>query len=181
MDDKNERLIHDWFELTYASYLILPRSIMQSMPHKWQVKMVALLEELDEKLPWRRDGMLVRFVDHKGDVIPNAMDRFDNYDRGRRVIEKEEAADIVAKHSALYKKGMKGSAMSDEEIAAYKNGRDYGQRVVMDSVLDELAWEIEARRAELGDKEADAVFEAGILAIKAVVKRINDLEFEYED
>lgn len=38
--------IHDWFGLTYASYLVLPRSVLQEMPLGWQKKFVALLEEV---------------------------------------------------------------------------------------------------------------------------------------
>jgi hypothetical protein len=45
-----ETPVHDWFGLTYASYLVLPRSVMQSMPVEWQRRMVALLEEADEQL-----------------------------------------------------------------------------------------------------------------------------------
>ena len=37
--------IHDWFGLSYASYLVLPRVLMQEMPKEWQEKMVSLLEE----------------------------------------------------------------------------------------------------------------------------------------
>jgi len=40
--------VHTWFELTYSNYLVLPRTLMQSMPAEWQRRMVACLEELDE-------------------------------------------------------------------------------------------------------------------------------------
>ena len=40
--------IHQWFGLTYANYLTLPRSVLQSMPDEWQAKFVALLEELQD-------------------------------------------------------------------------------------------------------------------------------------
>lgn len=39
--------VHGFFELSYASYLVLPRSLMQSMPGEWQERMVACLEEMD--------------------------------------------------------------------------------------------------------------------------------------
>lgn len=39
--------IHGWFGLTYASYLVQPRVLLQSMPIEWQERMVACLEELD--------------------------------------------------------------------------------------------------------------------------------------
>lgn len=38
--------IHGWFELTYSSYQVLPRVLMQSMPLEWQERMVACLEEM---------------------------------------------------------------------------------------------------------------------------------------
>jgi hypothetical protein len=37
--------VHEFFELTYSNYLVLPRAIMQSMPTSWQREMVNLLEE----------------------------------------------------------------------------------------------------------------------------------------
>lgn len=48
MTDANA--IHDWFGLTYASYLVLPRSVMQSMPAEWQETMVKLLDECGDRL-----------------------------------------------------------------------------------------------------------------------------------
>jgi hypothetical protein len=45
--------IHSWFELTYAQYLTIPRSILQSMPQEWQARFVKCLEELDETFDWR--------------------------------------------------------------------------------------------------------------------------------
>lgn len=47
--------IHDWFDLTYANYLVLPRSILQSMPDWWQHRFVAMLRELSDaygQLEW---------------------------------------------------------------------------------------------------------------------------------
>lgn len=45
--------VHDWFELSYAQYLTVPRSIMEAMPVEWQRRMVQCLEELDETFDWR--------------------------------------------------------------------------------------------------------------------------------
>lgn len=42
--------MHTWFSLSYAHYLVVPRSIVQSMPVKWQQRMVELLEEMKETL-----------------------------------------------------------------------------------------------------------------------------------
>ncbi len=43
----NDRL-HTWFGLSYASFLTIPRVLMQEMPNEWQEKMAELLEEYDE-------------------------------------------------------------------------------------------------------------------------------------
>jgi hypothetical protein len=49
--------VHLWFGLTYANYLVLPRSVLQSMPQEWQAKFCTLLDELHEAfghLDWPR-------------------------------------------------------------------------------------------------------------------------------
>lgn len=76
--------IHGWFGLTYANYLVLPRSVLQSMPGEWQERFVACLGELHDAyahLDWPdyrvnavKDGKYVR------DAIPH-------YNRGRTFVE----------------------------------------------------------------------------------------------
>lgn len=39
------RDIHAWFGLTYASYLVIPRTHLQSMPLEWQERFTDLLRE----------------------------------------------------------------------------------------------------------------------------------------
>ncbi|MFE1784091.1 hypothetical protein ACFW9F_16270 [Streptomyces sp. NPDC059506] len=39
--------IHTYFGLSYANYLVRPRTLLQSMPDQWQTRFVALLNELD--------------------------------------------------------------------------------------------------------------------------------------
>lgn len=39
--------VHTWFGLTYSNYLVLPRTLMQSMPVEWQHRMVTCLEEIE--------------------------------------------------------------------------------------------------------------------------------------
>ena len=38
----------NWFGLTRASWITIPRSVAHEMPDEWQEKMAALLEEYDE-------------------------------------------------------------------------------------------------------------------------------------
>lgn len=40
--------VHGWFGLTYANYLVLHRTLLQSMPDEWQNRFVACLRELDD-------------------------------------------------------------------------------------------------------------------------------------
>lgn len=43
--------LNQWFELSYASFLTLPRVLMQDMPDEWQGKMADLLDEYDATFP----------------------------------------------------------------------------------------------------------------------------------
>jgi hypothetical protein len=78
--------IHLWFELTYANYLCLPRSVLQSMPDEWQTRFVGCLRELEEAfghLDW--PSYRVSAIDEttgrfKRDPIPH-------YNRGRTRLE----------------------------------------------------------------------------------------------
>lgn len=40
--------VHAWFGLSYSNYLVIPRTLLQSMPKEWQRDFVAKLSELDE-------------------------------------------------------------------------------------------------------------------------------------
>lgn len=77
--------IHEWFELSYAQYLTVPRSVLQSMSKEWQDRFVKCLEELDEKIDWRpREGRYwVKLKDDKGRYVS---DPLMDYERGRRRI-----------------------------------------------------------------------------------------------
>jgi len=77
--------VHEWFELTYAQYLTIPRSVLQSMPHEWQERFVRCLCELDDAIDWRpKDGQYwVRLKDGEGRYV---RDPFMDYQRGRRRI-----------------------------------------------------------------------------------------------
>lgn len=47
-DDGHGRDVHTWFSLTYANYLVVPRTLLQSMPKDWQARFVVLLDELGD-------------------------------------------------------------------------------------------------------------------------------------
>jgi hypothetical protein len=80
----DEEVIQTWFELSYASYLVIPRSVLQSMSNEWQTKFVKLLNEIEEheELICPKEGVYeVRLKDDKNKVIH---DYFKDYERGRR-------------------------------------------------------------------------------------------------
>lgn len=55
--------MHEWFSLSYANYLVLPRSLIQEMPIGWQRRMVKLLEELSQTFDFSMaTGGLANFV-----------------------------------------------------------------------------------------------------------------------
>ncbi len=52
-----EDKLHLWFELSYAQYLTLPRSILLGMPVHWRNRLAGLMDELDLTFDWRpKDG-----------------------------------------------------------------------------------------------------------------------------
>lgn len=44
--------IHDAFGLSYANYLVYPRSVLERMPVKWQAKLVQMFNELHDRLDY---------------------------------------------------------------------------------------------------------------------------------
>lgn len=68
----------NWFELSYAAYLVLPRVLMCGMPLEWQEKFVALLEEMQDTydLPDGHRNYSVLCKDDKGKF---KHDSFRNY------------------------------------------------------------------------------------------------------
>jgi hypothetical protein len=62
-----------WFGLSYASFLVLPRVMMEAMPDEWQRKMAVLLNEYDNefsnqpdigtRVQITKDGKLIKTPD----------------------------------------------------------------------------------------------------------------------
>ena len=44
----DDQAIHGFFGLSYSTYLVLHRSLLQSMPGDWQARFVALMEQMRE-------------------------------------------------------------------------------------------------------------------------------------
>lgn len=76
--------VHGMFELSYASYLVLPRSVLQSMPADWQHDFVALVEKLQEQY----GGYNLDYTVHPRKTNGQfAIDPLRDYQRGRRRVE----------------------------------------------------------------------------------------------
>lgn len=77
--------VHTWFSLTYASYLVVPRSVLQSMPEEWQHQFTSLLDEMSARyghLEWPDYMVQARGADGRFMVDP-----IPHYNRGRTYIE----------------------------------------------------------------------------------------------
>jgi len=74
--------VSHWFELSYAQYLTIPRSVLQAMPHDWQCRFVACLNELDDSYDWRPKNAqyFVTLVPFESDIeLPDCGDPLQFY------------------------------------------------------------------------------------------------------
>ncbi len=51
MSDELDETLDQWFGLSHASFLTMPRVLMNEMPDEWKGKMAALLTEFDDEFP----------------------------------------------------------------------------------------------------------------------------------
>lgn len=64
-----EQDVHGWFDLSYASYAVLTRTLLQEMPAEWQHRFVNLVDELDRAFPKAHGDYMVRLRDYTGRFI----------------------------------------------------------------------------------------------------------------
>ena len=70
MREYKESPVHLMFGLTYASWLVWPRVVMQAMPIEWQERFVALAEEMGEKFPrWEPEGSFQISLKQRGKFV----------------------------------------------------------------------------------------------------------------
>lgn len=80
---------HTWFGLTYASYLVVNRSLLQSMPDEWQHRFVTCLEELQHHF---RNIDEPRYTVHARDAAGRFIkDPIPHYSRGRTFVPGADA------------------------------------------------------------------------------------------
>lgn len=81
--------VHSWFGLSYSSYLVLQRSIMQSMDDEWQNKMVALLDEAHDKFNDKIPDQIYLVSAQNATTKKYETDPLKDYQRGRRNLNNE--------------------------------------------------------------------------------------------
>jgi len=76
--------VHGWFNLTYASYFAMPRSVMQSMSAEWQHAFVELIEQVEDLYGGYDMDYTVHLTNQRGRFTK---DPLRDYERGRRFVE----------------------------------------------------------------------------------------------
>lgn len=75
--------MHEWFGLSYSAYLVLHRVAIQTMPDEWQARLVALLDEMQERIDtstFPSEFRVLAVDDHNKFTT----DPWRDYERGRR-------------------------------------------------------------------------------------------------
>lgn len=85
MTDNDEMDIHTWFGLTYANYLVLPRTLLQSMPEEWQHRFVFCLREMEDAF-WQTAQADRYSVQARGSDGRFVKDPVPHYNRGRSYV-----------------------------------------------------------------------------------------------
>ncbi len=77
-----DRALHRYFSLSYASWLVLPRLALQEMPPEWQMRFVDLLNEAYDKHGMKspEGEIIIQRKDPKGRFIGD--DPWNDYRRG---------------------------------------------------------------------------------------------------
>ena len=78
---RHDSHVHLWFGLTYASYLVLPRSLLQEMPVEWQKRFVDCLKEMGETFEQENDNYAVNLRDDNGRFIKDPLSQYRRPDR----------------------------------------------------------------------------------------------------
>ena len=76
--------IHEYFGLSYANYLVVPRVVLQSMPEEWQRQFVELLGAMGDSIAeeWEPEGGY--HVEARTSSGQITIDPYSDYERGWR-------------------------------------------------------------------------------------------------
>jgi len=78
VDDRWSGDSWEYFGLSYAHWLVLPRLMLQSMPVKWQKKFFAMVSEMYERLeqPYPKDVELVVSMKRHNKFVKNDLPEY---------------------------------------------------------------------------------------------------------
>ena len=68
--------VHSWFSLSYCSYLVLPRALLQELPIPWQASFVDLLEGANSVFPNHDTDYTVQARDKNGRFIQDPLSNY---------------------------------------------------------------------------------------------------------
>lgn len=76
--------VNEWFGLTYARWLTVPRVVMEAMPETWQRKITLLLQEMNDRFDWLPDDVRLTVVAKRGSRFIPLPEDLCNYRRPNR-------------------------------------------------------------------------------------------------
>jgi len=133
--------IHTYFSLSYANFLVLPRSVLQSMPDEWQRRFVGCLDELTRASHGSPDyepppGYRVQPTDERGRMIPWSAVKVPHYQRGRtRIRLNGDRPERAFNQGRRRYKNQHGYVVVGERGQGWKNGQKLEHRLVMEEAL----------------------------------------------
>lgn len=156
--------IHTYMGLSYASYLVFPRTLLQSMPEEWQQQFVALLEAADdafEHVPQAEAYEVTagRYEEDGDDyVFVPGPDPVPHYNRGRTHIEPHGGVDKRIRHLLLAAE--QAVPVDEERLAAGAGEKKFLARLAADFAKDieaEADTSVESLRVDLAQLHLGAV------------------------
>lgn len=163
--DPRDGPVHEWFELSYATHLVLPRVTMQSMSVGWQARFVALVREHDQrvteagaKIP---DSYYVRALDDNGRLTDEDLPHYRHApllgDPEWETAERRRINDEDPKHEGKAQQE-KGLGWAKRSLWA---GTSEAGRALREERLPRMIAESDARMAEKAAERLPKAFEKG--------------------
>ena len=85
-----ESPVHASFGLTYASYHVMPRMVLEAMPFDWQARFVKLMDELHETIEYDEPNYNVIARNEKGRIFSDPLRAYRHPDHSLLTWKKEK-------------------------------------------------------------------------------------------
>lgn len=108
--------VHTYFGLSYANYLVLPRTLLQSMPQEWQARFVTLVDELHDAFEHVKQAPTYQVL--AGETMPlnemsDAQLKAAGIDSSSRVVEGSDEDDPDSE--TVYHRRFDGAELTGED------------------------------------------------------------------